>query len=158
MLFRMARLFLFACFSSVPSTECRADADCSTQSQHRAATQITSLRKQLLAIKVELDDTRISPSTSDLMQKLKAQLDQAAQAVLACHDISVTPATIQQELATLLHANLPERPDKPVTAADVEKPWTDVFGSSLEVRVTRGVNISAALKRNIQLRDCLQRR
>jgi hypothetical protein len=137
MLFRMARLFVFVCMIFCTFAESRADTGCSQQSQHQTATQIANLRRQLLAIKVEMGYTDVSASASDLIQKLKSQLNQAAQEVFACHDISVPPATIQQELATLLHANLPEPPDQPISDADIEKPEADVFGSGLKVRVSR---------------------
>ena len=133
----MARLFIYCCLIFGSFVTSYAATGCSPQAQRSVAGNIAHLRRQLLAIKVSFDDTSVSESTSSLIRNLKEQLHQAARAVLACHDISVTPTIVQQELATLLHANLPEPPDRPISDADIDKPEADVFGSGLKVRVSR---------------------
>jgi hypothetical protein len=129
----MRPALLIGCFLLVATT-CHAATPCSPQAKQNAAKTVATLRKQLMAVSVSLgEDT--APGQSIL--KLKDSLNEAAQTVLACHDTSTSPAVIQRELASLLHANLPEPPDEPpATADDIDKPVTDVFGTDLKVRVT----------------------
>lgn len=140
MLLRMKRILATAWLLLGIASGCAAQEPCS-QSARAASAAAAAIRQQLRAVKPATDmDTNIPAAAQTLIPQLKAALVQAAKGTMACHDATIDPKALENEIATTLNANPPQPPPNSVVMnGDPRYPeWlSEEYGSNLLVSVAR---------------------
>jgi hypothetical protein len=135
MLFRMARLFVFALLLLSIAPTIAAQQVCNSSALQGSATQAARLRSTLRAQTVGTMETDVPHVIQNRLVQFKNALANVVEGMLACQNPSATPTQIQSALAHQLHANGAEPSDADELARSNQDEATDEYGTPLRVRV-----------------------
>ncbi len=106
---------------------------CSPGSLPNAARSVAVIRHELHGVAVGELDPAVPATVATQLRRLKDALSQAATAAVACSSPSATAESLQDTLATALHANLSDA-DETVLVTPAHKDL-GAYGSDLQVQV-----------------------
>jgi hypothetical protein len=114
----------------------QAQSPCKQADIPHTTNKIATLRSQLRSITIGDDGTTVPPLAQQLLPQLKSSLIEITREVMACQSTSASPQSIEQELASILHANPPQPPPDTVIPNN-DKQYTeaqsDLYSSNLRV-------------------------
>ncbi len=126
-------LFGFALSCSAQALPAPAQSVCSPGALPQAARAVAAIRQQLHGVAVGELDPVVPPAVAMQLGRLKDALSQAAAVAMACGSANVTAESLQNTLATALHANLSDA-DETVLVTPAHKDL-GAYGSDLQVQV-----------------------
>jgi hypothetical protein len=133
------RSALFLAIVVLLSSAAWAQGACNGSAAAADAAQVARVRASLRAVAVGDGDTDVPPAVQAQLPQLQDALVAAARDVIACASAPETPATMETELAALLHANPPQpKPGESVRMDDprYQEALSSAWSSDLRVHIS----------------------